>query len=433
MKRTQKNTDDIIWNIFEKDKIEQGFELKKETISLKLQELKRARARGGFLIGQLVHQAIIREWQALTFDDITGAPYRALASRQEADLTTEIAPGLKLKIPLVSSNMECVTGYDMAIGMASIGGIGILHQFVSPEEQAATVKKVKKTKVEKLDIEGRVYEPAVDSKKRYLVGAAIGVRNGNIERAKLLVEAEADILVVDIAHGHSDQMIETVKKLKELYPKIPIVAGNVVSPKGAYELCKAGVDVLKVGVGSGAACTTRLVTGYGIPQITAIYETALIAKKFNVRIMADGGIKNSGEMVKALAAGADTIMIGRLLAATDKSNIFNERIVEMDENKKPKTIKYYGSASEISKKKQGRGSFDAPEGRCTYLSYAGETLVLLAKLITGIQSGISYAGNSRDPNKNEHANIQRLRNKSRWIRQTSSGIYEGNKGSYNTE
>jgi len=428
LQKIKEHVDQIIWNLIEKDVLNQGFEVTGNSIRLKLEELMRSRARGGFTIGQLVHQAILNEWGALTFDDISGAPYRALASRRDADLSTELTPNLKLKAPLVSANMESVTGYYLAVSMAQMGGIGILHQFSSPEEQASLLKKVKETNIEKCDIDGRIFEPSLDKNGKYLVGAAIGVRKGNLERAKLLIDAGADILVVDIAHGHSDQMINTVKEIKRQYTEIPVVAGNVVTPKGAYELCNAGVDVLKVGVGPGAACTTRIVTGYGIPQITAIYQAAIIAKKFNVKIMADGGIRNSGDMIKALAAGADTIMLGSILAATDKSHTFNDRIVQFTKDRTPKSILYFGSASALSKQKQGRGSYEAPEGRSTCLPYRGPTTHVLAKLITGMESGISYAGSSRNPEKPNDTNIDRLRTKSRWIKQTASGIEEGSKG-----
>jgi len=424
----QGHVDQIIWGMLEKDVLKQGFGVTGDSIRLKFEELIRSRARGGFTIGQLVHQSTLNDWGALTFDDISGSPYRALASRRDADLSTTLTKDISLNMPLVSANMESVTGYDMAVCMARMGGIGVLHQFISPENQADSLNKVKETAAEPVEIDGRVFKPALDKNGRYLVGAAIGVKEGNLARAKLLAEAGADILVVDIAHGHSDHMINTVRELKKLYPKIPVVGGNVVTPKGAYELCNAGVDVIKVGVGPGAACTTRLVTGYGIPQITAIYQTAIIAKEFNVKIMADGGIRNSGDMIKALAAGADTIMAGSILAATDKSNNFKERILEHYDGGKPKSILYFGSASALSKQKQGRGSYEAPEGRSACLPYRGPTLHVLSKLITGMESGISYAGSSRNLKKPHDANIQRLRTKSRWIKQTNSGIQEGNKG-----
>lgn len=423
-----KRIDDIIWDIFEKDQINQGFIINGEKISLTLAELKKSRARGGFTVGQLVHKSADENWQALTFDDITGAPYRALDSRDNADISTYLTRNIKLEMPLISSNMECVTGFDMAVAMSLMGGAGILHQYGTIDEQVDTVKKVKLVNIEKINIDGKEYSPSLDSDKRLIVGAATGVQEKNIERAKALVNAGVDFLVIDIAHGHSDQMISQIRQLKELYPSLDIIAGNVVTPKGAYELCEAGASALKVGVGPGAACTTRIVTGYGIPQITAIYETSIIAKEYGVKIMADGGIKASGDMVKALASGADTIMLGGLLAQTDLSNDFEQRIIQKDKNGTPLSVKYYGSASEESKKKQGRGAYDAPEGRTRALPFDGNTYDALAKYITGIRSGISYAGRSRDIERAESANINRLREKSRWIIQTPSGIYEANKG-----
>lgn len=443
--------DEKIWEIFEADKKAQGFDISNEGISLNIEELKRARARGGFTIGQHVHKAAIKGWEGLTFDDITGSPYRALDSRDDADLTTEIVKGITLSMPLVSSNMECVSGYDMLVAMAKMGGLGIRHQFDDFQCQLDDIVRLKNTPINPVEIDGKIYnKPSLDKHGRLLVGAAIGVKQSNIEKVKKLVECGIDMIVVDIAHGHSEQMINMIKSIKDKYPSLPVIAGNVANAKGAMELCEAGADALKVGIGPGAACTTRIVTGYGVPQITAIYETSLVAATYGVKIMADGGVKESGDMVKALAARADTIMIGGLLSTTTESNNFTERIAryspwianplmyfastEFKEKMidkgyaNPRLIKYYGSASEESKTKQGRGCHDAPEGRTRNLEYTGNTYVQLSKWQTAMKSGISYSGRSRDPEKNEHANIQRLRTKSRWIRQTPSGIYEANKG-----
>lgn len=468
---TEKHIDDLIWEIFEKNQLELGFEITDKSIELSLKQLQRARARGGFKIGHLAHLAFIKNQEALTFDDITGAPYRALDSRDEAEVSTYLTNDIKLTMPLISANMECVTGYDMAVAMARMGGVGVLHQFNSDDEQSSLVRQVKDTKIEPIfasDFDSMIeknskkdkqYTPSLDYQGRVLVGAAIGVNEESIERAKKLVKSGVDFLVIDIAHGHSDKMIEQIKQIKliqqikDRFPSIQIIAGNVVTPKGAYELCVAGADTIKVGVGPGAACTTRIVTGYGIPQITAIYETSLIAKEYNKRIIADGGIRNSGDMVKALAAGADMIMLGNLLASTNRSNDFENRIkgynsilsslylkISPDSEIlkrlyrlgviKPKMVKYFGSASEESKTKQKRGAYDAPEGRTRSILYTGDTYRELARFITGIKSGISYAGQSRNPEEDfEHANIKRLQDKSRWIKQTASGIYEANKGS----
>ncbi|MFH0868249.1 MAG: guanosine monophosphate reductase [Candidatus Woesearchaeota archaeon] len=436
-KKKEKHIDDIIWEIFEEDQKTLGLtrgnvftrNFTNNELYLESQQQKRATARGGFLIGQLVHLASMNEHMALTFDDIAGSPYRALASRQDADTTTYLTKDITLPMPIVSANMEDVTGPSMAIAMAQMGGLGIIHQFYTAKRQADKVHSVKIAPIKKINIDGREYTPSLAQDNSYLVGAAIGIHNGTEERVRRLIDAGVDILVVDIAHGHSDQMIRLIDQLKSIDSEIPVIAGNVAAPKGAYELCQAGADVIKVNVGSGAACTTRLITGYGVPEIKAIYETSLVAKKYGVKVMADGGIRTSGDLVKALAAGADTVMIGRLLAATNLSNNFKSRVVKKDKNKEPVLIRYSGSASEYSKHKQGRGSFDTPEGRTVYLHYGGDTYVTLAQLITGIQSGISYSGNSRNPEIDENANIARLQRKSRWTMQSVAGLYEGNKGS----
>ena len=433
----RKHIDDIIWEIFEKDQKNLGLTkgniftriFTGSTLYLTHSEQKKVTARSGYSIGQLVHLAFANEQIGLTFDDITGSSYRSLDHRQDADISTKLTNKINLPTPIISSNMEDVTGYEMAVAMAQMGGLGPIHHFDKPEDQAKIVEKVKKTSLEIKEIDGRKYTPALAQDKTYLVGASIGVREGSVERAKILISAGANILIVDIAHGHSDQLISIVSRLKDKYPEIPIIAGNVVAPKGVYDLYKAGADVVKVGGGPGAACTSRLIAGYGIPQLTAIYISSLIAKKYGIKVIADGGIKGSGDIVKSLAAGAGAVMLGRLLAATDKSNNFESRIIEKDKDEKPLVVRYSGSASEYSKNKQGRGDFDAPEGRTIYIPYSGDTYKILAQLMTGIQSGFSYAGRSRDPTSEDgHPDIPRLQIKSKWMRQTPAGIYEGNKG-----
>lgn len=432
----RKHIDDIIWEIFEEDQKRLGLTkgnittriLLGNTLSLTHNEQKKVTARSGYNIGQLVHLAFVNEQTGLTFDDITGSSYRSLDHRQDADISTKLTDKIKLQMPIISSNMEDVTGYEMAIAMAQMGGLGVVPHFDKPADQAKIVEKVKKTLLEIKEIDGRRYTQALAQDGTPLVGASIGVREGSEERAKMLISAGADILIVDIANGHSDQLVSLVSRLKDKSPKIPVIAGNVVAPKGVYDLYKAGADAVKVGGGPGAACTSRLVAGYGIPQITAIYISSLIAKKYGIKVIADGGIKSSGDIVKALAAGADAVMLGRLLATTDKSNNFESRIIKKDEYGKPLVVRYSGSASEYSKNKQGRGDFDAPEGRTIHLPFGGDTYTTLAQLMTGTQSGFSYAGKSRNPTSEDgHPDISRLQIKSRWIRQTPAGIYEGNK------
>ena len=391
-------------------------------VSLHKDAIQEARSRGGYTIGQLVHLESMNQQTALTFNDITGSPYMALASRKEADISSSLHPDLLLRLPVLSANMECVTGYDLAVMLARFGGMGVTHQFDSdPKEQSAVISKVKNAHVQPLEIDDLLYQPAVDRSGRYLVGGAIGIRKGAAERAKALIDAGVDLLVVDIAHGHSETLADLVCDLKASYD-VPVAAGNVVTPKGADYLCAAGADILKVGVGPGAACTTRKVTGYGIPQITAIYQVSLIAKHYGKALIADGGIRHSGDIVKALATGASAVMLGGMFAGTDCSNRFDDRIIETDHLGNPVSLKYFGSASSENKSAQGRSEYDAPEGDTIPIPYSGSTRTLLAQIDMGLRSGISYAGCNGD-----HCSptIEKLQKSSRWMRQTPSGIYEG--------
>lgn len=421
--------DKYLNSIFLKDFERLGLEEISQGLVLSRNQRIKRRSRGGSKLGQLVHLSSENNNYALTYDDITGVPFRALSSRQEADLSTKLGSEvnyIELKMPLVSANMESVTGYDLAVAMARMGGIGIFHQFCAADEQADLVKRIKNTEITSASIDDRNYVPALDSNGRYVVGAALGVKNGKAERAEKLIEAGVDALVVDIAHGHSEQMTSIIQTLKNDYSKIIVIAGNVVSPKAAYDLCVAGADVIKVGVGPGAACTTRVITGFGVPQITGIYECHMIAKEYGVGIMADGGIRSSGDMIKSLAAGASTLMIGRLLAGADESNDFSARIKEKDALDNPINLVYYGSASEKSKKQQGRGAYDTPEGKPVLVSYSGCVYKSLAQFITGMQSGVSYAGKGNTTDGSDF--IQRLRDHARWKLQSPSGVLEGSNG-----
>ncbi len=425
MGREHKEDDKRIFDIIYEDMKSQGIKfLDNNRVFLHKNAIQEARARGGFTIGQLVHLAFMNDQLALTFNDVTGAPYQALSSRKEANLSTVLHPQIKLPLPIFSSNMECVTGYDLAIMLASFGGMAITHQFDNdPRVQAGIIERVKNTEVVPLSIDDMTYTPALDTQGRYLVGGAIGVRKGSLDRAQALADSGVDLFVVDIAHGHSGHLADIVSSLTAKF-SIPVAAGNVVTPKGADYVCQAGADILKVGVGPGAACTTRKVTGYGVPQVTSIYQTALIAKHYGRTILADGGIKGSGDIIKALGTGAQAVMLGGMFAPTDRSNNFKDRIIETDDKGTPLTIKYFGSASSESKMEQGRSEYDAPEGETIALPYAGPTRKLLAELDMGLRSGISYAGCNGE-SCDLGATITRLQKDSLWVRQTASGIYEG--------
>lgn len=236
---------------------------------------------------------------ALTFDDVLLLPGYSDFSRDDIDISAQFTKNIRLKVPLVSAPMDTVTESRLAIALAELGGIGIIHRNLSSEDQAQKVAKVKA--------------------KGLPVGAAIGVSEGYQERLELLVKAGVDVVVLDSAHGWTIKFKEALKFIKNKYIKIDVVVGNIATYEAAEDLCKSGADALRIGMGPGAICTTRVISGMGVPQVTAILETSRAAKKYGIPVIADGGIKYSGDMVKALAAGADSIMMGSLFASCAES------------------------------------------------------------------------------------------------------------------
>ena len=237
--------------------------------------------------------------QGLTFDDILLLPGYADFFRSEINLSTNLTKKIKLKIPFVSSPMDTVTESKLAIALGKMGGIGIVHRNLTSEEQADQVARVKKEGV--------------------IVGAAVGVSKGFEERVEKLIKAKVDVIIVDSAHGFSKGVIDTIAFIKNKYPKVEVIGGSVATADGAEALIFAGADGIRVGMGPGAICTTRIISGMGVPQITALFETSKVAKKEYVPIIADGGIKYSGDMVKALASGAKTVMMGSFFASCEES------------------------------------------------------------------------------------------------------------------
>lgn len=235
---------------------------------------------------------------ALTFDDVLLKPRYAGFLRSEIDLSCQVTPHITLRTPLVSAPMDTVTERGLAIALAKAGGLGVVHRNLSIDAQVAEVAAVKKA--------------------GHTVAAAVGSSTGFEERVERLVHAGVDALVVDSAHGHALKVITAVTYIKQRYG-IDVIAGNVATAEGAKALITAGADALRVGMGPGAICTTRIVSGMGVPQLTAILDTARIAQRYNIPVIADGGISYSGDVVKALAAGASCVMLGRVFAACDES------------------------------------------------------------------------------------------------------------------
>jgi IMP dehydrogenase len=335
---------------------------------------------------------------ALSFDDVLLVPqYSEIESRNDVDLSAKITPRLTLRIPLISANMSDVTGSAMATAMARLGGLGVIPRFMPAEEEADMVSAVKKEKL--------------------LVGAAIGIRNGMYGRAEILINAGADILFLDVAHGHMLKVIKAVSDFKNKFPNTDLVAGNVATKEAAEALFKVGADSVKVGIGPGSICTTRIETGSGVPQITAILEAAKAARKYKKSLIADGGTKNSGDVVKGLAAGASAIMAGSLFAGTDEAP---GSIVKKD----GQTFKNYNASTSLTEKKshveKDKHEFEKNytkqiEGVESLVPYKGPLTPIIEKIAANLRSGFSYSG-ARD--------TAALWKKARFIQITSMGRRE---------
>ena len=252
-----------------------------------------------------------------------------------------------------------------------------------------------------------------DKKGRPLVGAAVGVKGDFMERTEALLEAGADVIVVDIAHGHSDNAINTVRLIKKAFPTSELIAGNVATAQGAEDLIKAGVDAVKVGVGSGSICITRVITGSGVPQLTAVLDCAKIGKKYDIPIISDGGVRTSGDATKALAAGASTVMVGGILGGTDES----PGSPVMRNGKRFKI--YRGMASfyaSLGRKSKETGSVSISEDLNDYVAegveamvpYKGSVTDIIKQLTGGIRSGLSYCGANNIPQMQENAEFMKM-------------------------
>lgn len=333
----------------------------------------------------------------LTFDDVLLLPGYADFLRSEIDLSTYLTKKIKLSLPLVSSPMDTVTESKLAIALGKLGGIGIIHRNLTVTKQVEEVKKVKRQKL--------------------LVGAAIGAGKGFEERVKALIKTGVDVIVVDSAHGFSRGVLEATKYLKRHHPKMQVVAGNVATFQGAKALIDAGADALRVGMGSGANCTTRIISGMGVPQITAIGEAVKAAKKKGVPVIADGGMKYSGDIVKALAAGASTVMMGSFFAGCLEApgkitRLFRDQVPQRFQsifNQKRETYlfkEYRGMGSVGAMKKgtqikaedefHGKNYYQdrvlVAEGVEGLVPLKGRLVEIVAQVVGGIRSGMYYVG-----------------------------------------
>ncbi len=459
----------------------------------------------------------------LTFDDVLLLPCESSVLPKDADTSVRLTNQITLSVPFISAAMDSVTESRTAIAMARMGGMGILHRNMTPEEQALEIEKVKraesgmildpitmnpgqklgevlqimnqnnisgvpitegkklvgilthrdlrfqknlhlkiedvmtkkvittragttleqakeilqKNRIEKLpvvddkdnlkglitikDIEQAMKHPnsSKDDLGRLRVGAAIGVGGSSIERADLLLKEGVDLIIIDTAHGHTKTVLETVHEFKKCFPKAALVVGNVATAEGAEALIKAGVDAIKIGVGPGSICTTRIISGVGVPQMTAIMQCAPVASKHGVSLIADGGIKFSGDVTKALAAGANVVMIGSLFAGTDEAP--GETILYQGRSFKT----YRGMGSLGAMRKGGRDRYfqheveDAsklvPEGIEGMVPCRGPLADQLHQLIGGLKSGMGYLG---------AANLLELKKRARFVQITSAGLKE---------
>ena len=349
--------------------------------------------------------------EGYTFDDLLLVPAYSQVVPADVQLKTRLCDGIFLSIPVCSAAMDTVTESKMGIALAQTGGLGFIHKNLSSERQAEMVKEVKAAAV--------LSNSAVDANGKLLAGAAVGVSESTMARVQLLVEAGVDIITVDSAHGHSAGVIETVRKIHEQYPELPLVGGNIVTGDAAQALIQAGASVLKVGVGPGSICTTRIVSGVGVPQLTAVSDVVQVAKRYNVGVIADGGIKFSGDIVKALAAGADAVMLGGLLAGCEETP---GEIIEVY-GKKVKTYVGMGSLSAMQ-----RGSSDryfqggqkelkklVPEGIEATVPYKGPMSDVIYQMMGGLRSGMGYCG---------CANIEELKEKAQFVKISNAGLKE---------
>ena len=466
---------------------------------------------------------------ALTYDDVLLVPCRSsVASRRDVDTSTRLTRDLRLNIPIVAANMDTVTEARMARAMAREGGIGVIHRFMTIEQEAAEVQRVKRPeqavggrhlhtiaptrslgeaitlmgrhnvnsllvvgenerllgivtsrdvlfaedpsqpverimtggehlvtapvgtrleearrilhehRLEKLplvddtghlrglitarDVLRLTEHPkaARDGQGRLLVGAAIGAVGDYMERAQALVDAEVDVLVVDIAHGHSEHALIATRSVKDAFPNVQLISGNVATAEGTRDLVEAGADGVKVGVGPGAACSTRIVAGVGVPQLTAVFDCVAAAAELGVPVIADGGVRSSGDLTKALAAGAETAMIGSLLAGTEESP--GRTVVRNGARYKV----YRGMASQgaADARRQRETSQDVldelaasvvPEGVEAVVEYRGSLADVLYQQVGGLRSGMSYL-NARS--------LDDLRRNARFVRMTDAGRAE---------
>ena len=336
---------------------------------------------------------------SLTFDDVTLVPQYSSILPVDTITNSELSKNLNLKVPLLSSAMDTVTESKMAIAISKSGGIGVIHKNLSIEKQVREVQKVKNSKC--------------------LVGAAIGVNDQDIERAEELSKAKTDLIVIDTAHGHTKKVLTMIIKIRKKLKNSTLCVGNIATGKAAKFLADNGVDIVKVGIGPGSICTTRLVAGIGVPQLSAVMDVKKALKKYKTKIISDGGIKFSGDLAKAIAAGADAIMIGSLFSGTMESP---GKIIRY----KGKLYKNFrgmgsvgamnaGSADRYYQKKTKDISKYVPEGVEGMVKFKGSVKEIIFNLVGGLKSSMGYMGAKT---------IRDLQKKRHFLKISKAGFYE---------
>ena len=337
--------------------------------------------------------------EALTFDDVLLVPRYSSVLPSETNLNVDLGYNLKLKIPFISSAMDTVTEARMATAIAQSGGLGIIHRNLSIINQSKEIKKVKK--------------------KNLLVGAAVGTGSDDLNRTRSIIEAGVDLIVIDTAHGHSDKVIKILSKIKKINLKKPICVGNIATAEAALKLYNEGADILKVGIGPGSICTTRMIAGIGVPQISAILDVKKSMKNKNIKIISDGGIKFSGDIVKAIAAGADAIMMGSIFAGTEESPgnkfKFKKKFYKSYRGMGSIGAMSAGSSNRYFQKNHKDKSKFVPEGVEARVIYKGAVDQILYQLQGGLRSSMGYIGAKK---------ILEIQKKAKFLKITKAGFYE---------
>ena len=336
---------------------------------------------------------------SLTFDDVTLVPQYSSVLPIDTIINCKLSKNLNLNVPLLSSAMDTVTESKMAIAISKCGGIGVIHRNLSIEKQVSEVQKVKKSGC--------------------LVGAAIGVNARDLERVEELSRIKTDLIVIDTAHGHTKKVLTMIKKIKKKLKNSTLCVGNIATGKAAKFLADNGVDIVKVGIGPGSICTTRLVAGIGVPQLSAIMDVKKALKKYKTKIISDGGIKFSGDLAKAIAAGADAIMIGSLFSGTMESP---GKIIKY----KGKLYKNFrgmgsvgamsaGSADRYYQKKTKDITKYVPEGVEGMVKFKGSIKEIIYNLVGGLKSSMGYMGAKT---------IRDLQKRGQFLKISKAGFYE---------